>query len=254
MTTGRSVSWRMRSRTCQPSSPGRPMSSTTTSGRPSYSARRPSSPVSASVTVAPAVSTIRLTTARIVSSSSMTRTCAPSRLLIRISYRKKRRLPTFVSDAFTCQQELPKSASRLHRRTPPHMTPPLNQSGVNHPARRRSGREGPRELTTAYRRYVERVQAVKEPTLRDDLDAALVLAEDIMGHRRGAAVDASLAEAYGANIRQLAKAVRQAGRGAVAHPALLARAIVLARTLERTGAGRRAGRAQRDRELVGAGR
>jgi hypothetical protein len=75
-----------------------------------------------------------------------------------------------------------------------------------------------------------------------------------MGHRRGAAVDASLAEAYGGSIRQLAKAVRLAGRGAVAHPALLARAIVLARTLERTGAGRRAGERTRTRELAGSAR
>ena len=48
--------------------------------------------------------------------------------------------------------------------------------------------------------------------------------------------------------------MRQAGKGAVAHPALLARAIVLARALERTGAGRRAGRVQRERELTGAAR
>jgi hypothetical protein len=132
------------------------------------------------------------------------------------------------------------------------MTPPPNHSGVNPPARRRSGREAPQELTAAFRRYVDRVQSVPDPTPRHDLDAALMLAEEIMGHRRADAVDASLAEAYGANIRQLAKAVRQAGKGAVAHPALLARAIVLARTLERTGAGRRAGRKQRDRELTGA--
>jgi hypothetical protein len=131
------------------------------------------------------------------------------------------------------------------------MTPPQIHSGVNPPARRRSGREGPRELTAAFRRYVDRVQSVTDPTPRDDLEAALILAEEIMGHRRGAAVDASLAEAYGANIRQLAKAVRQAGKGAMAHPALLARAIVLARTLERTGAGRRAGRTMRQRQLAG---
>jgi len=132
------------------------------------------------------------------------------------------------------------------------MTPPPIHSGVNPPARRRSGREGPRELTAAFRRYVDRVQSVQDPTARDDLEAALSLAEEVMGHRRTAAVDASLAEAYGANIRQLAKAVRQAGKGAVAHPALLARAIVLARALERTGAGRRAGRTLRERELAGA--
>jgi hypothetical protein len=149
----------------------------------------------------------------------------------------------------------PPKSSRL---LTPRKEPPTHGSSSHSlrrqsPARRRSGREGPQELTAAFRRYVERVQAVAEPTRREDLEAALLLAEEIMGHRRGAAVDASLAEAYGANIRQLAKAVRQAGKGAVAHPALLARAIVLARTLERTGAGRRAGRDLRDRELTGAG-
>jgi hypothetical protein len=132
------------------------------------------------------------------------------------------------------------------------MTPSQDHSGGNPPARRRSGREGPRELTAAFRRYVERVQSVENPTARDDLDAALTLAEEITGHRRSSAIDASLVRDYGASIRQLAKAVRQAGRGAVADPALLARAIVLARTLERTGAGRRAARAQR--ELAGGAR
>src|SRR3954468_21818531 len=106
------------------------------------------------------------------------------------------------------------------------MTPSQNQSGVNPPARRRSGREGPRELTAAFRRYVERVQSVENPTARDDLDAALTLAEEITGDRRSTAIDASLVREYGASIRQLAKAVRQAGRGAVGHPALLAPAIV----------------------------
>src|SRR3954464_14812514 len=148
----------------------------------------------------------------------------------------------------------PQTFLPTHPQGHPHMTPPPIHSAVNPPARRRSGREGPRELTAAFRRYVDRVQSVTDPTPRDDLEAALILAEEIMGHRRGAAVDASLAEAYGANIRQLAKAVRQAGKGAMAHPALLARAIVLARTLERTGAGRRAGRAQRERQLTRAAR
>jgi hypothetical protein len=134
------------------------------------------------------------------------------------------------------------------------MSPLQHHSGVNPPARRRSGREGPRELTAAFRRYVERVQSVEDPTARDDLDAALTLAEEITGHRGSTAIDASLVRDYGASIRQLAKTVRQAGRGAVAHPALLARAIVLARTLERTGAGRRAARVQRERELTGAAR
>jgi hypothetical protein len=125
-----------------------------------------------------------------------------------------------------------------------------HHSGAVSPQKRRSGREGPRQLTAAFRRYVETVQQFDHPGV--DLEAALTLAHDVMGHRRGAAVDASLADAYGASIRQLAKAVRQAGRGAVAHPALLARAIVLARTLERTAAGRQARERQRDRELVGA--
>jgi hypothetical protein len=129
-----------------------------------------------------------------------------------------------------------------------------NHSGDNPPARRRSGREGPRELTAAFRRYVERVQSVQDPTGRADLDAALILAEEIMGHRRAATVDATLARAHGASIRQLAKSVREAGKSAVAHPALLARAIVLARTLETAGAGRRVGERQRERELAGAAR
>ena len=133
------------------------------------------------------------------------------------------------------------------------MTPsPEPHSRVNPPARRRSGREGPRELTTAFRRYVDHVQSVEQPMARNDLDAALTLAEEITGHRRSTAIDASLAGNTALSIRQLAKAVRQAGRGAVAHPALLARAIVLARALERTGTGRRAGRIQR--ELTGAAR
>jgi hypothetical protein len=131
--------------------------------------------------------------------------------------------------------------------------PPITTTPASNPvSRRRSGREGPRELTAAFRRYVERVQGLEHPTAEDDLEAALVLAQEIMGHRRGRAVDASLAEAYGASIRHLAKAVRQAGRGAVAHPALLARAIVLARTLERTGARRRT--RVREDALVTAGR
>lgn len=134
------------------------------------------------------------------------------------------------------------------------MPPITTTPAPNPPHRRRSGREGPRELTAAFRRYVERVQAVENPTPQHDLEAALVLAQEIMGHRRGAAVDATLADAYGGSIRQLAKAVRLQGRGAVAHPALLARAIVLARTLERTGAGRRAGDRARSRELAGAAR
>jgi hypothetical protein len=134
------------------------------------------------------------------------------------------------------------------------MPPITTAPAPNPPHRRRGGREGPRELTAAFRRYVERVQAVESPTAHDDLEAALVLAQEIMGHRRGAAVDASLAAAYGASIRQLAKAVRLQGRGAVAHPALLARAIVVARTLERTGSGRRQGDGARASALAAAAR
>jgi hypothetical protein len=71
-----------------------------------------------------------------------------------------------------------------------------------------------------------------------------------MGHRRGEDIDASLLEAYGPSVHALATAVRRAGRGAVSHPALLARAIVLARTLERTAAGRRAGLRRREAVLA----
>src|SRR6187200_3717351 len=113
----------------------------------------------------------------------MTSTCAPSRLLIRICYRKGCELPTLVSDGVTGQHDSAKSHPDFPQRTP-HMTPSSDHSGVNSPARRRSGREGPRELTAAFRRYVERVQSVADPTPRHDLDAALTLAEEIMGHRR----------------------------------------------------------------------
>jgi hypothetical protein len=107
------------------------------------------------------------------------------------------------------------------------------------------GANDPRALPAAFARYVEAVQSQSEPTLAADVEAALTLAEELHGHRRGAVVDASLAEVYGPSMRQLAMAVRRAGRGATAHPGLLARAVVLARTLERTGAGRRAGQRQR---------
>jgi hypothetical protein len=113
-------------------------------------------------------------------------------------------------------------------------------------------------MTKAFRCYVESVQADPQATPIQDLEAALTLAQDVMGHRRGPEVDAALAAAYGAPMRHLATAVRSAGRGAIAQPALLARAIVLARALERTAAGRRAGTARRERagrsrhELAGA--
>jgi hypothetical protein len=126
-----------------------------------------------------------------------------------------------------------------------HAAAPASASPI---ARRRAGRGDSRELTKAYRRYVERVQALDEPAV--DLEAALVLAEDVMGHRRGAEVDGVLVAAHSGLIRDLADAVRRAGRGAMAQPALLARAIVLARTLERTGADRFAAGA--DRSLVAA--
>jgi hypothetical protein len=67
-------------------------------------------------------------------------------------------------------------------------------------------------------------------------------------------LDPAVVAVHAPAIRQLALGVRQAGRGAVAQPALLARAIVLARTLESAGAGRRVGERQRERELAGAAR
>jgi hypothetical protein len=126
------------------------------------------------------------------------------------------------------------------------MTPQQsNPSGAASPIRRRTGRDTSRELTTAFRRYVEAVLANDDPLHVYDAEAALTLAVEVMGHRRHSSVDASLSAEYGVAIRDLANAVRSAGRRAAAHPGLLARAVVLARTLERTGAGRRAGRTQR---------
>jgi hypothetical protein len=103
---------------------------------------------------------------------------------------------------------------------------------------RRSGREGGQALTVGFRRYVEAVLS-PDHSLAKDLDAALTLAQDLMEYERRPATDATLIASYGQVMRQTANAVRQSGRGAVAHPALLARAIVLARTLDRTAAGRR---------------
>ncbi len=105
---------------------------------------------------------------------------------------------------------------------------------------RRSGREGGQALTVGFHRYVEAVLAPEQPSLAGDLDAALDLVQDAMEYERRPEIDASLISAHGELMRQLATAVRQAGRGAVAHPALLARAIVLARTLDRMAVGRRA--------------
>ncbi len=106
------------------------------------------------------------------------------------------------------------------------------------PIARRSGRESGQALTVGFRRYVEAVLS-PDHSLAKDLDAALNLAQDIMEYERRSDIDASLISSFGQSMRQTANAVRQAGRGAVAHPALLARAIVLARTLDRTAAGRR---------------
>jgi hypothetical protein len=100
-------------------------------------------------------------------------------------------------------------------------------------------------MTKAFRRYVEAVQADPNATPVADLEAALTLAHDVMGHQRGLDVDSALGATYGAPVCQLATAVRRAGRGAVAQPVLLARAIVVARALERTAAGRRAGATRR---------
>ena len=109
-------------------------------------------------------------------------------------------------------------SARLPLKVSPDRTGPIppitTTSAPASPQRRRSGREGPRELTAAFRRYVERVQGVEDPTPQDDLEAALILAQEIMGHRRGDAVDASLAETYAASIRQLARpSARRPRRG-----------------------------------------
>jgi hypothetical protein len=125
------------------------------------------------------------------------------------------------------------------------MTTDRMDSTAPAPLRRRDAPADPRALPAAFDRYVDAVLSLAEPTPSTDVEAALTLAHELRGHRRGAAVDASLAEVYGPSMRELAMAVRRAGRGAVVHPGLLARAVVLARTLERTGAGRRAAERQR---------
>ena len=48
-------------------------------------------------------------------------------------------------------------------------------------------------MTKAFRRYVEAVQAAAGATPQHDLEAALTLAVQVMGHERGPDVDASLA-------------------------------------------------------------
>jgi hypothetical protein len=131
------------------------------------------------------------------------------------------------------------------------MTPLPSHSGATPPNTpgRRSGREAPQVLTAAFRRYVDRVQAVEEPAPHTDLHAALRLAEEIGEH---ATADRSVVAAHGPAIRQLARGVRQAGRGAVAHPALLARAIVLARLLGDSDAADARGEARRRRAPAAA--
>jgi hypothetical protein len=131
-----------------------------------------------------------------------------------------------------------------------HETPRIRTRHGRSPIGRRSGREGGQALTIGFRRYVEAVLAPERPSLARDLDAALDLVQDIMEYERRPEIDASLISAYGRLMRQLATAVRHAGRGAVAHPALLARAIVLARTLDRTAVSRRA--AEQERMLQAA--
>jgi hypothetical protein len=126
-----------------------------------------------------------------------------------------------------------------------HETPRIRTPHGRTPLGRRSGREGGQVLTVGFRRYVEAVLTPEQPSLARDLDAALDLVQDIMEYERRTEIDAALVSAYGKLMRQLATAVRQAGRGAVAHPALLARAIVLARTLDRMAAGRRAALGER---------
>ena len=106
------------------------------------------------------------------------------------------------------------------------------------------GRESGRLLTLGFRRYVHTVLSVGEPTPATDLEALLALAESIMGLRRAPATDAALGRVYGLAARRLAAVVRQTGRSAVAHPALLARAIVVARSVQRAGASRSTERRQ----------
>jgi hypothetical protein len=129
-----------------------------------------------------------------------------------------------------------------------------HHSGAQPPItpRRRSGREGPQALTAAFRRYVERVRSAEDPTPRTDLHAALRLAAEITG-RRAVVLAPAVVAVHAPAIRQLALGVRQAGRGAVAQPALLARAIVLARTLASASASAPAARPE-PRVLAGASR
>jgi hypothetical protein len=102
------------------------------------------------------------------------------------------------------------------------------------------GRENGRRLTLGFRRYVQRVLSADQPTPGGDIDALLGLAEDIMDLHRTPVVDAVLGRIYADSARRLATVVRSTGRGAVAHPALLARAIVVARSVQRAAAGRMA--------------
>ena len=130
-----------------------------------------------------------------------------------------------------------------------HENPRLRTPHGRGPIGRSGGREGGQVLTVGFRRYVEAVLS-SDHSLARDIEAALNLVQDIMEYELRPEIDAALIANYGQSMRQMANAVRQAGRGAVAHPALLARAIVLARTLDRTGAGRRAALVARDGDRV----
>jgi hypothetical protein len=130
-----------------------------------------------------------------------------------------------------------------------HETPRIRTPHGSGPLGRRSGREGGQALTVGFRRYVEAVLS-PDHSLAKDLQAALNLTQDIMEYERRPEIDAALIASYAKSMRQTATAVRQAGRSAVAHPALLARAIVLARTLDRTAAGRQAKVASGDGDRV----
>jgi hypothetical protein len=129
-----------------------------------------------------------------------------------------------------------------------------HHSGAQPPAtpRRRSGREGPQALTLAFRGYVDRVQSTEDPTPRTDLDAALKLADEIAG--AAGAVDRAAVVTHARAIRQLARSVRQAGPRAAAQPALMARAIVIARTLASGSSPAEVAPRARRREPVGAAR
>src|SRR3954469_16856313 len=170
-----------------------------------------------------------------VSSSSTTSARAPSMPLILISYRETTAIQTSRADACTPSSRLRRSP-RGRNEKPPLMTSLASHSGATSPTtlRRRSGRERPQVLTSAFHRYVERVQSATDPTPRTDLAATLRLAAEIVGSGR---IDAAAGAEHGPEIRQLARNVRQAGRAARA-PGQHDRARPQARL--RLRAGRRA--------------